>query len=52
VDGLSDAISHHIKLRSKLDPNEVCNLAKMDSTVRYLGVEIEDALATAEAIDI
>ncbi|PTX72295.1 phage integrase family protein [Sulfitobacter mediterraneus] len=25
---------------------------KMDSTVRYLGVELEDALAIAEAIDI
>ena len=24
----------------------------MDSTVRYLGVEIEDALAIAEAIEI
>jgi hypothetical protein len=24
----------------------------MDSTVRYLGVELEDALAIAEAIDI
>lgn len=26
--------------------------AKMDSTVRYLGVELEDALAVAEAIEI
>ena len=25
---------------------------KMDSTVRYLGVELEDALAIAEAIEI
>lgn len=25
---------------------------KMDSTVRYLGVELEDALATAEAVEI
>ncbi|KGM47446.1 integrase [Pseudooceanicola atlanticus] len=25
---------------------------KMDSTVRYLGVEIEDALAIAEAVEI
>ena len=25
---------------------------KMDCTVRYLGVELEDALAIAEAIDI
>lgn len=25
---------------------------KMDSTVRYLGVELEDALAIAEAIDL
>lgn len=25
---------------------------KMDSTVRYLGVEFEDALAIAEAVDI
>ena len=25
---------------------------KMDSTVRYLGVELKDALAIAEAIDI
>jgi site-specific recombinase XerD len=25
---------------------------KMDSTVRYLGVELEDALAIAEAVDI
>lgn len=26
--------------------------AKMDSTVRYLGVELEDALAIAEATEI
>ena len=26
--------------------------AKMDSTVRYLGVELEDALAISEAIEI
>ncbi len=25
---------------------------KMDSTVRYLGIELEDALAIAEAIEI
>lgn len=25
---------------------------KMDSTVRYLGVEIEDALAIAEAVEL
>ncbi len=25
---------------------------KMDSTVRYLGVELEDALAIAEAVEI
>jgi hypothetical protein len=25
---------------------------KMDGTVRYLGVELEDALAIAEAIDL
>ena len=25
---------------------------KMDSTVRYLGIELEDALATSEAIEI
>ncbi len=25
---------------------------KMDSTVRYLGVELEDALAIAEAIEV
>jgi hypothetical protein len=25
---------------------------KMDSTVRYLGVELEDALAISEAIEI
>lgn len=25
---------------------------KMDSTVRYLGVELEDALAIAESVDI
>ena len=25
---------------------------KMDSTVRYLGVELEDALAIAEALDL
>tara|TARA_B110000908_G_C10071606_1_gene365362 strand:- start:493 stop:603 length:111 start_codon:yes stop_codon:yes gene_type:complete len=26
--------------------------AKMDSTVRYIGVELEDALEVAEAIEI
>jgi hypothetical protein len=25
---------------------------KLDSTVRYLGVEVEDALAIAEGIDV
>ena len=25
---------------------------KLDSTVRYLGVEVEDALAIAESIDV
>ena len=25
---------------------------KVDSTVRYLGVELEDALSTAESVDI
>ena len=26
--------------------------SKMDSTVRYLGIELEDALETAESIEI
>jgi hypothetical protein len=29
-----------------------CRHTKMDSAVRYLGVELEDALAIAEAIEI
>jgi hypothetical protein len=38
----------------KSEPSGACPLGhtKLDSTVRYLGVEVEDALAIAEGIDV
>jgi len=52
-DRIDDEDLTHIQNRGMLAAGFVgFHLAKMDSTVRYLGVDLEDALSISESLEI
>ena len=55
--GRAAKVSDQHKSRSRFDSSPMSVLlllghSKLDSTVRYLGIEIDDALAMSEHIDV